>query len=307
MGKELVTGGAGFIGSHLAERLIEMGHKVIVIDNLSVGKKENLSRVLDNPLFEFRKIDIVKGDIEVAFEDVERVWHLAANSDVRGGERNTGSHLNQNVIGTYRVLESMKKAKIKNIIFTSSSTVYGEEARRPTSESFGPLKPCSLYGASKNASESFVSSYSYSFGITSWIYRFANVIGPRSTHGVIYDFVRKLRNDPSKLEILGDGEQEKSYVHVNDCIDAFLKGLEGKDKVNIFNVGSEDTIKVKEIAEIVSREMGLKPDFSYTGGKRGWIGDVPRMHLAIDSLKSLGWSPKMNSSEAVLATVRELL
>jgi len=298
----LVTGGAGFIGSHLVDRLIETDN-VTVIDNLSSGKEE----------FVNEKAVLIKEDLLNSekickhFKNIDIVYHLAANPDVKIGAENTRIHLEQNIIVTYNVLEAMRKNNIKKIVFTSSSTVYGS-APMPTPEDYGPLKPESLYGASKLACEALISSYCYTFGMQSWIFRFANIIGERSTHGVIYDFINKLKRNPEELEILGNGKQEKSYLHVKECIDAMIFAVKNSDEdVNIFNIGSEDTISVIEIAKIVSEKMKLTPEFKFTGGKRGWRGDVPKMFLSIDKIKELGWKPRYNSERSVEETTKCLV
>lgn len=300
MPKILVTGGAGFIGSHLVDRLVEE-NRVTVIDNLSSGRKEFLNRKAG-----FIQADLLTDEIEEHFAGKDIVFHLAANPDVRVGAENTKIHLEQNVIVTYRVLEGMRAKGVKKLVFTSSSTVYGE-ARTPTPEDYGPLTPISLYGASKLACEALICSYCFTFDSKAWIYRFANVIGERSTHGVIYDFINKLKANPEELEVLGDGNQTKSYIYIDDCIEAMLCGLKANERVNTFNIGSEDQTAVRRIARIVCEEMGLNPGFKFTGGKRGWKGDVSLMLLAIDKLKSLGWSPKCNSEEGVRETIKGVL
>ncbi|MCD6226339.1 MAG: NAD-dependent epimerase/dehydratase family protein, partial [Candidatus Aenigmarchaeota archaeon] len=288
--KILVTGGAGFIGSHLVDRLVETDN-VTVIDNLSSGKREFV-----NEKALLIKEDLLNSDkICKHFKGIDTVYHLAANPDVKIGAENTRIHLEQNIIATYNVLEAMRKNNIKKIVFTSSSTVYGS-APMPTPEDYGPLRPESLYGASKLACEALISSYCYTFGMQSWIFRFANIIGERSTHGVIYDFINKLKKNPKELEILGNGKQEKSYLYVKECIDAMIFAVKhSNENVNIFNIGSEDTISVTKIANIVSEKMNLKPEFKFTGGERGWRGDVPKMFLSIDKIKELGWRPRYNS------------
>lgn len=295
----VVTGGAGFIGSYIVDKLILMDYEVAVYDNLSSG---NLEYVNDKA--KFFKVDLTEGNLNL--KDVEEVWHIAANPDVRVGLENPDEIYRNNVLATYNVLEAMRKYDVERIIFTSTSTVYGEAKTIPTPEEY-PMHPISLYGASKLACEALIESYCHTFGIKSWIYRFANVIGKRSNHGVIFDFIMKLRKNPNELEILGDGEQNKSYIYISDCIDAMFYGLKAKNNVNIFNIGSEDQIKVKKIAEIVCEEMGLKPKFRFTGGKRGWKGDVPLMLLSIEKIKSLGWKPKYNSEEAVRLAVKDLI
>lgn len=299
----LVTGGAGFIGSHVVDRLVDMGEDVVVIDNLSSGRKEYLN---ENAVF--YELDLSKDDLSEVFKrhDVEEVWHIAANPDVRVGSENPDEIYRNNVLATYRLLEAMRGFGVKRIVFTSTSTVYGEAKIIPTPEDH-PTIPISIYGASKVACEAMIASYCHTFDMRAWIYRFANVIGKRSNHGVIYDFIMKLRRNPNELVILGDGEQNKSYIYITDCVDAMFYGLKAKGDVNIFNIGSEDQIKVRRIAEIVCEEMGLNPVFKFTGGRRGWKGDVPVMLLSIERLKSMGWRPKYNSESAVRMAVRDLL
>lgn len=307
----LVTGGAGFIGSHLIDMLLEQGHDVVTIDNFSSGRREFIEHNLE------RGLHLVEGDmlnpnhVRKAVKGADVVYHLAANPDVRRGAEDTYIHLEQNILATYHLLEEMRKQGIDTIGFTSSSTVYGEADEIPTPESYGPLVPISLYGASKLAAESLIDSYCYTFDMQATLYRFANVVGPRSTHGVTYDFIKKLQRDPEVLEILGDGSQKKSYLYIDDCIDAMLHGMEhGEDRVNILNIGSEDWIDVRGIADIVSDEMGLTPDYEFTGGVdggRGWKGDVKVMRLAIDKLKAWGWQPEHDSADAIRRTARWLI
>lgn len=299
----LVTGGAGFIGSHVVDRLIDEGHDVIVVDNLTSGKKDYVNKQAD-----FHSIDLVQDREKLVdlLKGVEEVWHIAANPDVRIGAENPDAIYDNNILATYNLLEAMRKVGVGRIVFTSTSTVYGEAKVIPTPEDY-PTVPISLYGASKLACEAMISSYCHTFEMQSWIYRFANVIGKRSNHGVIYDFIMKLRKNPNELEILGNGEQNKSYIYISDCVDAMFFGLKADEAVNIFNIGSEDQIKVKRIAEIVCEEMGLNPVFRFTGGDRGWKGDVPVMLLSIEKLKSMGWKPKYNSEQAVRMAVKDLL
>jgi len=309
--KALVTGGAGFIGSHLIDSLMEKGYEVRCIDNFSSGKMEFIENAIEKGL-ELIKGDILnKDDLRKAMEGCGIIFHLAANPDVRLGAEDSYVHLQQNVLATYVILEEMRMQGIKKIVFTSSSTVYGEADVIPTPEDYGPLIPISLYGASKLAAESFICAYCHTFDMFSVIFRFANVVGPRSTHGVTYDFIKKLRNDERKLEILGDGTQKKSYLYISDCIDAMLFGIEkAKERVEIFNIGSEDWVDVKKIADIVSQEMGLQPEYEFTGGVdggRGWKGDVKIMRLSIDKLKSIGWKPRYGSEEAIRMTAKWLL
>ncbi len=306
----LVTGGAGFIGSHIVDRLMETGCEVVVFDNLSSGKMEFIEHHLDKANFSLIKGDLLNTDeIDAACCGVNLVYHAAANPDVRLGIVDTKVHFDQNITATYNLLEAMRKGGVVNIAFTSTSTVYGEATTIPTPEEYGPLVPISLYGASKLACEALITSYSHTFDMHSWIFRFANIVGDRGTHGIIVDFIEKLKNDNQHLEILGDGRQSKSYLHVTDCVDAILFVVDHVgETVNIFNVGSEDTIDATGIARIVVEEMGLRDvEFNYTGGKRGWKGDVPRMLLAVDKLKELGWSPSYNSADSVRDTARVLI
>ncbi len=307
--KALVTGGAGFIGSHLIDALLSKGYEVSCIDNFSSGKREFIEHNLER--IELYEGDLLRQqDISKAIDGCDVVFHLAANPDVRIGAINTRTHVDNGILATYNLLEEMRKKSINKIIFTSSSTVYGEASIIPTPENYGPLIPISLYGAAKLAAEALISSYCHTFDMEAIIYRFANVVGPRSTHGVIYDFIKKLRKNPQELEILGDGKQRKSYLYVDDCIDAMLFGMEkAKEKVEIFNIGSEDWVEVKEIADIVSEEMGLKPEYRFTGGidGRGWKGDVKFMRLDISKLKNMGWKPKHSSREAIRLTAKWLI
>ncbi len=308
--KVTVTGGAGFIGSHLVDGLLSVGNEVTVIDNLSSGKMEFLKEHLKNPNLKFIKLDLLEPEkLTKAIKGSKVVYHLAANPDVRLGAENTRIHLEQNIIATYNVLEAMRKNKQQSIVFTSTSTVYGEASVIPTPEEYGPLIPISLYGASKLACEALITSYCGSFDMKSWIFRFANIVGERSTHGIIVDFINKLKNNPDTLEILGDGRQRKSYLHVSDCVEAILFAVEKSNgMVNIFNLGSNDTISSTEIGEIVVSEMGFEDvTFTYTGGKRGWVGDVPKMLLSIEKLQELGWKPVHDSKSSVVAAVRSTL
>lgn len=313
--KVLVTGGAGFIGSHLVDRLMEDGHEVRVLDDLSAGSLENLKQWIDHERFEFMLGDMRRRDVcEKAVRGVDAVFHLAANPEVRIGAQSPELLYETNVLITYNLLEAIRKEDIKALAFTSSSTVYGEAKEIPTPEDYGPLEPISVYGGAKLAAEALIAGYAHTFDIKAVVFRLANIIGKRSNHGVIYDFINKLKATPHRLEILGDGTQRKSYLHVSDTVEAMLylfKEFLKEDKIyDAYNIGSEDWITVTEIAGIVSREMGLNPEFYFTGGVdggRGWKGDVKIMLLNIEKAKAKGWKPKMNSKEAVEKTVRELL
>lgn len=302
----MITGGSGFIGSNLVDRLIK-NNKVIVLDK---SKKEFIQQMLKNPNFEFHEVDLLKDDIDNYFKGVYEVWHLAANSDVRMALKDTKVDIEQNILVTYKVLEAMRRNGVNNILFASTSTVYGEAKQIPTPENYSPPVPISLYGATKLACESLISSYCHTFGMRAVIFRFANIIGRRSSHGIIYDFINKLKKNPKELEILGDGTQCKSYLLVDECIDAMFAAAERMEGFEIYNIGSEDKITAKRIAEIVCDEMGLKDvkfKFYVNTDGRGWIGDVKTFQLSIDKIKSLGWRPKYKSEEAVRRSVRMLL
>ncbi|ASJ06365.1 NAD-dependent epimerase/dehydratase family protein [Thermococcus pacificus] len=311
----LVTGGAGFIGSHLVDALMESRNEVRVLDDLSAGSLDNIKRWLDNERFEFIKGDMRNPEIvERAVEGVDVVFHLAANPEVRIGAQSPELLYETNVLITYNLLNAMRDSDVEYLVFTSSSTVYGDAEVIPTLEDYAPLEPISVYGGAKLAAEALISGYAHTFGFRALIFRLANIIGERSNHGVIYDFINKLKKNPDELEILGDGTQRKSYLHVSDTVEGMLHIFEHFRKesktVDFYNMGNDDWITVKEIAEIVSEEMGLNPRFRFTGGVdggRGWKGDVKFMRLSIEKAKKTGWRPKMNSYEAVRRTVRELL
>ena len=307
----LVTGGAGFIGSHLVERLL-LDNEVTVLDNFSSGRIEFLEPYRDIPDFHLLTGDLMNPKIlDNAVSGKDFIFHLAANPDVKLGAEDTHVHLEQNVLATYNLLEAMRKNDVRQMAFTSTSTVYGEAAQVPTPEDYGPLLPISLYGASKLSCEALISSYCHTFQMQSWIYRFANIVGERGTHGVLVDFIRKLRENSGKLEILGSGKQRKSYLEVKDCIRAMIHAVEhSSGEVNVFNIGSEDSVDVTEIADIVVGQMGLDGvEYNYTGGidGRGWRGDVKLMLLSIEKIKRLGWSPELGSARALEVAVRALL
>lgn len=312
-----LTGGAGFIGSHLLDRLLETGNEVTVYDNFSSGRLDFLRHLEGNNRFNLVEGDLLQYDkLKDSMKDFDIVFHLAANPDVRLGAKDTRTHLDQNIIATYNVLEAMKEKGAKEIVFTSTSTVYGEAEQIPTKEDYGPLIPISLYASSKLACEAMISAYCYTFDMVGTLFRFANVVGPRSTHGVTYDFANKLRKDPKKLEMLGrDPGTTKSYLYISDCIDGMIvgteKGREEGERVAVFNIGSQDYINVRQIADIVCKEMGLEDvGYQFTGGVdqgRGWKGDVRTMLLSIEKLDALGWIPKYNSSESIALTARAIV
>jgi UDP-glucose 4-epimerase len=308
--RALVTGGAGFIGSHLIDRLISRGDKVVVLDNLSSGKIEFIQAHIDSGSVELIEGDITNfDDVYGAMGGIDCVFHLAANPDIRLGTKITDTDLKQGTIATYNIVESMRRCGVKKIAFASSSVVYGENAPMPTPENHGHCMPISLYGASKQAGEGLISSWVGTFGLQAWIFRFANIIGHRGTHGVIFDFIHKLKADPSRLEVLGNGLQEKSYMEVGDCVDGILHVMENSNEsLNLFNLGSHDTASVTRIAEIVVEETKcIDANIEYTGGDRGWAGDIPRAMLGIDKMLSTGYDVRYNSEDAIRHTAKCLI
>lgn len=307
--RTLVTGGAGFIGSHLVDELVRRNDQVIVYDNLSTGFRSHIKFLIEQNRIEFVEGDILDLDhLNIAMSGVDRVFHLAANADVRGGKSNTRVDLEQNIIGTHNVLEAMKINRSSEIVFTSSATVYGEPDIFPTPETYAPLQT-SVYGASKLAAEAMIQAYGEYFGIKSFSFRFVSWIGERYSHGVVFDFMKKLQANPKKLEILGDGNQKKSYLHVEDGVSAIFKALDNiKDLKNVVNLGHSDYLNVVELADIVVQEMGLDGvEYNFTGGVRGWLGDSPFVHLDISKIKGAGFEPNVTIEEGIRRTVRYLL
>lgn len=297
-----VTGGAGFIGSAIVDRLVSDGHRVTVYDDLSTGKEAFISQNFGEFNFKFVKADVL--DFEKLMKEMEgheSVWHLAANPDIRKGTESTKVDLEQNTMATYNVLEAARRTDVENVVFSSTSTIYGRAKVLPTPEDYGPCLPISLYGASKLACEGLMSAYAELYGLNGWIYRFANIIGRRSTHGILYDLVEKLNRNPHELEVLGDGNQRKSYLLVDECVDAMMFGFENaNDRLNYLNLGAEDQITVRRIVEVLVEETGLKDvELRYTGGESGWAGDVPIFLLATKKMADLGWKPKHSSEEAI--------
>ncbi|QLG27208.1 NAD-dependent epimerase/dehydratase family protein [Halorarum halophilum] len=297
----LVTGGAGLIGSHLAAELAA-DNDVRVADDLSKGDRD---RVPDG--VEFVEADVTDPDdvADAVTGDLDVVFHLAAYTDTNFEDDRT--LFEENTEMTYNVLERMAEVGVDRFAFTSSSTVYGE-APRPTPEDYAPLEPISIYGSSKLADEALISTYAKSYGVQSWVFRFANIVGPYQRGNVIPDFIQKLQADPDTLEILGDGRQEKSYLHVEDCVDAITHVVEHGDRdLNTYNLGSRTTTSVIRIADIVADELDLDPDYEFTGGDRGWTGDVPKMRLSVEKLSALSWEPPNSSDDAVRRATRDLI
>jgi len=315
--RAIVTGGAGFIGSHLVDALAARGDNVVAIDNLSSGRVDNLKQAERTGKVRFQKCDLTQPNgWEALLTEGDVIFHFAADPEVQIGETNPGIHFKENLVATFNLLEAIRKTHgKKTILFASTSTVYGEAAQLPTMEEYGPLFPISTYGASKLGCEGLISSYAYTFGLTGLALRLGNVVGARAQHGVIADMIRKLKRDSNVLEILGDGTQKKSYIHVSDCVQATLFAIEKfiptKSTFDAYNVSSPDQIDVKRIAEIVIEEMGLSDvGLKFTGGVdggRGWLGDVKIMQLSIEKLKRLGWKAALNSEEAVRRATQEML
>lgn len=308
--KALVTGGAGFIGSHLVDRLIAEGNYVTVFDNLSSGKKMFIQHHFDTAHFELVKQDLLDLEqLKAAMVGHDIVFHLAANPDARMGITNTDLDLKLETIATYNVLEAMRVNRVRKIVFSSSGTIYGETPVIPLSEHYGPVLPISLYGAGKLACEGLISAFCNVFGMQGWIFRFANIIGNRATHGVIYDLANKLRQNSAHLEILGDGTQRKPYLHVDECIDGILFLLnKTKDSLNVFNLGCSTSTDVTTIANSIVKQLRLRNvEFRYTGGDRGWPGDVPQVRLNVKKASKLGWKAKLTSDEAVTKAITDIL
>ncbi len=305
-----ITGVAGFIGSNLVDRLVESGHSVTGYDNLSSGKKEFLNQHIGKSCFTLIEEDLLDLEkLKSAMKGHDAVFHLAANPDIRYGIANTDVDLKQGTLVTYNVLESMRVNGIKKIAFSSSSVVYGEPTKMPTPEDYGPLFPISLYGASKLACEGLITSFCHTFGMQGWIYRFANIVGKRSTHGILFDFREKLKKTPHELEVLGNGKQRKSYLLVEDCVDAMIYVFEhSNDWINVYNLGGDDQITVSHIAELFLFEQNLKDvKIKYTGGERGWPGDVKTMWLDVAKLNTLGWKSKYTSVDIIRKAIHDLI
>ena len=308
--KILVTGGAGFIGSHLDDALIARGHNITVVDNLVLGRKENIEHLINNPQFLFIEADLLdmpKMRKIFAEGKFDMVYHLAANSDIQKGGKDPMVDYNLTFNTTFNVLQLLKEFQIKKFFFASTSAIYGE-TYDVLNEDYGPLKPVSNYGAGKLASEAFISAFSSTYGIQTWITRFPNVVGERFTHGVIYDFIHKLQKNPDKLEVLGNGEQCKPYVYVKDLVNGILYVIDhASEQYNIYMIGSNTRTKVKEIAAMVIEEMGLNATIRYTGGDRGWVGDVPEFRYDLTKVNNLGWTAPHNSNDSVRLAIQKAL
>ena len=310
-----VTGAAGFIGSHLTDCLLGSGLEVVGFDNLSTGDMANLAGAMQSPHLRFVRGDLLDSETTArALGESELVFHLAADPEVRAGAQNPDEHFKQNLQATYNLLEAIRKRSAPTrLVFASTSTIYGEATVIPTPEDYGPLLPISTYGATKLGCEALCTSYSQLLPFRVVIFRFANVVGARARHGVLYDFIMKLRKDPSILEVLGDGTQTKSYLHVDDCAHAFLLALDDRfweHPMEVYNIGSEGQTNVLTIAQVVKDAMGFgNATVSVTAqpGERAWPGDVKTMQLDVSKIKRHGWKPKCNSDEAIRAAANELI
>ena len=305
----LITGAAGFIGSHLADALLAQGHRVIGVDNLSLGTRANLAGALSHPSFQLIERDISREDFVESFDPggpIDWVWHLAANSDIPAGVNDPNVDFKDTFLTTFRVLAWMRKNAVPRLAFASTSAVYGVR-HEPIEEDSGPLLPISNYGAMKLASEACISAAAEAWLERADIFRFPNVIGSRATHGALFDFVRRLRQNPARLEVLGDGSQQKPYLHVLNLVQAmlFIAG-HAADKLSYFNIGPEDNIAVRAMAEEVAAQVSAQAEIVYGAGNRGWVGDVPQVLYSTRKLRSLGWNEQMSSAEAVRLAVREI-
>jgi len=303
--RAFVTGGAGFIGSNLVDRLLAANHSVVAYDNFSTGQDAFLEIARSHPQF-----TIIRGDtldlpaLVEAMAGSEMVFHLAANADVRFGLEHPRKDLDQNTIATFNVLEAMRATGAQRIVFASTGSIYGEASVIPTPERAPFTVQTSLYGASKLAGEGLIQAYCEGFGFQSWIFRFVSILGERYTHGHVVDFYRSLRADPSRLRVLGNGRQRKSYLYVQDCIDAILVALDrATEKVNVLNLGTEECCEVNDSIDWIIRALGVSPILDYTGGDRGWIGDNPFIFLDTTRIRALGWKPKLTIREGILRTL----
>jgi UDP-glucose 4-epimerase len=305
----LVTGCAGFIGSNLVDRLLAHGHNVTGFDNFSSGVREFLEDASRRQAFRLTEGDLLADQtlLREAAEGCDVIVHLAANADVRFGPTHPTKDLHQNTIATVNVLEAARLAGVRRVAFASTGSVYGEAEIIPTPENSPMPVQTSLYGASKLAAECFLEAYSESFGIEVYIFRFVSILGPRYTHGHVVDFYNQLREHPQRLDVLGDGSQRKSYLHVSDCVDGVLTCMErSRERVNILNLGTDEYCTVNDSIGWICEELGLTPERVYAGGDRGWIGDNPFIWLDCARARTLGLKPRHSIRESVVETVRYL-
>lgn len=306
MKKVIVTGGAGFIGSNLVDILSKKNLLITVLDNFSTGFKKYINKKKNVKLI---KCDLLnKKNLNKIFRGHDFVFHLAANADIKDGLKHPKKDLDQNAIVTFNVLEAMRFNNIKKIVFTSTAPVYGNTKQFPTKENAEMTHQTSLYGASKLYCEGLISSYCEGYNFQSWIYRFVSILGPRYSHGHVYDFVNMLLKNREYLKVLGDGNQKKSYIHVYDCVNAILLSIKNSNqKINIYNLGHDNYITVKQSIKIILETMNYKPRLIYSGGKSGWVGDLPFVFLDNSKIKRKGWKPKFLIHESVKHTTKWLL
>ena len=306
--KALVTGGAGFIGSNLVDRLLGRGDEVVAYDNFSTGRREFLADALRDPKFTLVQADVLDGSaLAGAMRGVDIVFHLAANADVRFGTAHPQKDLDQNTIATFRVLEAMRQAGVKRIAYSSTGSIYGDARLIPTPEDAPFPVQTSLYGASKLAGEGLLSAYCEGFGFSAWIFRFVSILGERYSHGHVFDFYGSLMADPTKLHVLGNGRQRKSYLYVQDCIDAIFAAIERSEgKPVILNLGTDEFCEVNDSIAWITGALGLAPRLTYAGGERGWIGDSPFILLDCSRARRLGWAPKLSIREGIMRTLTYL-
>lgn len=300
-----VTGAAGFVGSNLVDRLLARGHEVTGFDNFSTGQRRFLAPARAHPAFTVVAGDLLEIEpLSTALTGCDVVFHFAANADVRHGGGDTSRDLRQNTIATSNVLAAMRQAGVRRIVFASTASVYGDASIVPTPENAPFPLQTSFYGASKLAAEGLIAAYAAAFGFQAHVFRFVSLLGPRYTHGHVFDFLARLSQEPDHLSILGNGEQRKSYLHVDDAIDAILIALEkATDPVNIFNTGHDETLTVRQSAETICRTLGLSPQLQFGTEARGWVGDSPLISLDCSKLKALGWQPRLSPRDGVIATV----
>jgi UDP-glucose 4-epimerase len=303
--KAFVTGGAGFIGSTLVDRLLARGDEVVAYDNLSTGRRVFLREALANPRFKLVEGDVLDGGaMSAAMRGSDFVFHLAANADVRFGTDHPEKDLQQNTVATFRVLEAMRATGVKRIAFSSTGSIYGEPTVFPTPEEAPFPVQTSLYGASKLACEGMISAYCEGFGFSAWIFRFVSILGERYTHGHVFDFFQRLQADPRTLHVLGNGGQRKSYLYVQDCIDAIFTALErSPGKAAVFNLGTDEYCTVNDSIGWITKALGISPGLTYTGGARGWIGDSPFIFLDCARIRGLGWAPKLSIQQGIIRTL----
>jgi UDP-glucose 4-epimerase len=304
----LVTGGAGFIASNLVDRLLTLGHSVTAYDNLSTGQLRFLESASHSARFQLVKADLLDtASLAQAMDGHDMVFHLAANADVRFGTEHPARDLEQNVVATQNLLEAMRQSGVRQLAFSSTGSIYGEPTVFPTPEDCPMPVQTSLYGASKIAAEGLISAYCEAFDFRAQIFRFVSVLGERYSHGHVFDFYRKLQADPTRIEVLGNGRQRKSYLYIQDCVDAMLLAVErSQDRLSIYNLGTDEYCTVDQSLTWICEELGLEPQREYTGGERGWVGDSPFIFLDCSRIRSLGWTPSVSIEQGVRRTLSYL-